>query len=58
MSYYHKRSAPKKRKKLGSILKEPFKKKLKERLIKPHVESDRALEGSDIYKIKLRQSGL
>jgi mRNA interferase RelE/StbE len=52
-----KRSAQKEWNKLGATLKEQFKKKLKERLKTPRVESDRVLGGSDIYKIKLRQSG-
>jgi len=52
-----KRSAQKEWKKLGSTLKEQFEKKLEERLNKPHVQSDRVLGGSNIYKIKLRQSG-
>ena len=52
-----KRSAQKEWKKLGATLKEQFKKKLAERLTNPHVHSDRVLGGTDIYKIKLRQSG-
>jgi len=52
-----KKSAQKEWKKLGATLKEQFKKKLIDRLKAPHVGSDRVLGGSDIYKIKLRQSG-
>lgn len=52
-----KRSAQKEWHKLGATLREQFKKKLKERLTNPRVESDRVMGGSDIYKIKLRQSG-
>jgi mRNA interferase RelE/StbE len=43
--------------KLGATLKEQFKKKLKERLEAPRIDSDCVIGGADIYKIKLRQSG-
>lgn len=52
-----KKSALKEWKKLGSTIREQFKKKLKERLENPHVPSA-ALSGSkNIYKIKLRNAG-
>lgn len=50
-------SARKEWDKLGSTLREQFKKKLAERLILPHVQAD-ALRGlPDHYKIKLRAAG-
>lgn len=50
-------SALKEWEKLGSTLREQFKKKLAERLETPHVPSD-ALHGlQDHYKIKLRSAG-
>jgi mRNA interferase RelE/StbE len=52
-----KHSAQKEWNKLGATLKEQFKKKLIQRLVTPRVEADRVLGGTDIYKIKLRQSG-
>ncbi|MFY0620552.1 MULTISPECIES: type II toxin-antitoxin system RelE/ParE family toxin [unclassified Aliiroseovarius] len=43
--------------KLGATLQEQFKKKLRERLVHPHIPSD-ALHGMpDHYKIKLRSAG-
>ena len=52
-----KKSALKEWEKLGSTIKEQFKKKLKERLEKPHIPSA-ALSGmQNAYKIKLRQCG-
>ena len=52
-----KRTAQKEWNKLGATLKEQFKKKLAERLENPKIDADRVLGGTDIYKIKLRQSG-
>ena len=52
-----KRSAQKEWNKLGATLKQQFKKKLAERLEHPRIDNDRVLGGTDIYKIKLRQSG-
>jgi mRNA interferase RelE/StbE len=43
--------------KLGSTIKEQFKKKLVERLEFPRVESARLSGMADCYKIKLRQVG-
>jgi len=44
-------------KKLAPVLQEQFKKKLKQRLYNPHVQSD-ALSGlANCYKIKLRSAG-
>ena len=52
-------SALKEWKKLGATLREPFKKKLAERLQNPRVEADklRAADLKDCYKIKLRSAG-
>ena len=44
-------------KKLSFPLKEQLKKKLKERLINPHVSASRLHGFKDVYKIKLRSSG-
>jgi mRNA interferase RelE/StbE len=44
-------------KKLGENLKEQFKKKLKERLVNPHVLADRLGGLGNAYKIKLRSAG-
>ena len=52
-----KRSAQKEWNKIGATLQQQFKKKLAERLEHPRIDSDRVLGGTDIYKIKLRQSG-
>lgn len=43
--------------KLDSSLREPFKKKLAERLENPRVESSRLNGMHDCYKIKLRSAG-
>ncbi|MCF6264261.1 MAG: type II toxin-antitoxin system RelE/ParE family toxin [Xanthomonadales bacterium] len=43
--------------KLGSTVKEQFKKKLRERLELPKIESSRVSGMTDCYKIKLRQAG-
>jgi mRNA interferase RelE/StbE len=50
-------SALKEWKKLGSTVKEQFKKKLAEHLKNPHVPSAALSGESNIYKIKLRQAG-
>lgn len=52
-----KKQALKEWKKLDSTVQVQFKKKLKERLEKPHVESAKISGGEDLYKIKLRQLG-
>lgn len=52
-----KKSALKEWKKLGPSVREIFVKKLKERLIKPHVPSAAVSGGNNLYKIKLRQLG-
>lgn len=44
-------------KKLGENLKGQFKKKLKERLVNPHVLADRLGGLGNAYKIKLRSAG-
>ena len=44
-------------KKLDKAIKEQFKKKLKERLKKPRIESARLSGQKDRYKIKLRSAG-
>lgn len=44
-------------KKLGANLREQFKKKLQERLVKPHVPADRLHGLGNAYKIKLRSAG-
>ncbi|MFW2585610.1 type II toxin-antitoxin system RelE family toxin [Aliarcobacter butzleri] len=43
--------------KLGSTVKEQFKKKLKERLENPKVEKDKLSGYESVYKIKLRNVG-
>lgn len=43
--------------KLGATLKEQFKKKLQERLVRPHVSADRLSGLDNAYKIKLRSAG-
>ncbi|MCF6264527.1 MAG: type II toxin-antitoxin system RelE/ParE family toxin [Xanthomonadales bacterium] len=43
--------------KLGSTVKEQFKKKLRERLELPKIESSRVSGMTGCYKIKLRQAG-
>ena len=43
--------------KLGSTIKEQFKKKLEERLENPKVEKDKLSGYENIYKIKLRTAG-
>ena len=50
-------SALKEWKKLGSTLKEQFKKKLNERLHNPRVPKDRLSGDTNLYKIKLRSAG-
>jgi len=50
-------SALKEWQKLGSTLKEQFKKKLSERIENPHIPKDRLSGGTNLYKIKLRSSG-
>ena len=52
-----KKSTLKEWSKLGSTLKEQFKKKLSERLEAPHVAPDRLIGAENVYKIKLRLSG-
>jgi mRNA interferase RelE/StbE len=42
---------------LDATVREQFKKKLKERLQEPRVESARVCGGNDLYKIKLRAMG-
>ncbi|MFW3383264.1 type II toxin-antitoxin system RelE family toxin [Aliarcobacter butzleri] len=43
--------------KLGSMIKEQFKKKLEERLENPKVEKDKLSGYENVYKIKLRTAG-
>ncbi|MCZ6884587.1 type II toxin-antitoxin system RelE family toxin [Rickettsia helvetica] len=43
--------------KLGSTIKEQFKKKLSERLKSPHAPKDAINGGNNLYKIKLRSVG-
>ena len=43
--------------KLDNSIREPFKKKLAERLEAPHVPSAQLRGGQNLYKIKLRQLG-
>ncbi|PCI72640.1 MAG: type II toxin-antitoxin system mRNA interferase toxin, RelE/StbE family [Gammaproteobacteria bacterium] len=52
-----KKSALKEWKKLGATVQTQFKKKLKNILHKPHVESAKLSGGNELYKIKLRQAG-
>lgn len=52
-----KKSALKEWKKLGTSVRDIFKKKLTERLENPHVPSAAISGGSNLYKIKLRQLG-
>lgn len=52
-----KKSALKEWNKLGSTIKEQFKKKLAERLENPHMPSASLVGAPNIYKIKLRQLG-
>ena len=52
-----KKSALKEWEKLNPALRQHFKKKLIERLDDPHVPASRLSEASNIYKIKLCQSG-
>lgn len=52
-----KKSALKEWKKLGSTLREQFKKKLSERLTNPHVPASKLSGADNMYKIKLHQSG-
>ena len=52
-----KASALKEWQKLGATLQQQFKKKLKERLINPHVPAAQLFGAEQMYKIKLRQSG-
>jgi len=50
-------SALKEWKKLAPVLQEQFKKKLKQRLDNPHVQSDALSDQANCYKIKLRSAG-
>ncbi|MFY4805646.1 type II toxin-antitoxin system RelE family toxin [Aliarcobacter butzleri] len=43
--------------KLGSTIKEQFKKKLEERLANPKVEKDKLSGYENVYKIKLKTAG-
>ena len=43
--------------KLNSTIREQFKKKLRKRLNDPRIEADSLRGASDLYKIKLKQSG-
>ncbi|WP_435951941.1 type II toxin-antitoxin system RelE family toxin [Dryocola sp. BD626] len=43
--------------KLGSTIREQFKKKLAEIVINPRIEANRLRELPDCYKIKLKQAG-
>ncbi|SDT03009.1 type II toxin-antitoxin system RelE family toxin [Pseudomonas granadensis] len=43
--------------KLGSVVKEKFKKKLAERLLNPHIPSARLTGLGNAYKIKLQSAG-
>ena len=52
-----KKSALKEWKKLGSTVQEQFKKKLSEVIDNPHVKPNKLSGASNLYKIKLRQSG-
>jgi mRNA interferase RelE/StbE len=52
-----KKSALKEWEKPGHIIKDQFKKKLKERLENPHIPSAALSGAENIYKIKLRQIG-
>ena len=52
-----KKSALKEWSKLGATLKDQFKKKLSEVLIKPRIPSAKLTGANDLYKIKLRQAG-
>ena len=52
-----KRDAEKEWRKLDSTIKEQFKKKLRERLANPRIESARLNGMEDCYKIKLRSAG-
>lgn len=52
-----KKSALKEWQKLGANVREQFVKKLKERLINPHIPSAAVSGGTNLYKIKLRQLG-
>lgn len=52
-----KKSALKEWKKLGATVQVQFKKKLKNVLENPHIESAKLSGGNELYKIKLRQAG-
>jgi mRNA interferase RelE/StbE len=52
-----KKSALKEWKKLGATVQSQFKKKLKDILENPHIESAKLSGGNKLYKIKLRQAG-
>lgn len=52
-----KKSALKEWKKLGATVQSQFKKKLKDILENPHIESAKLSGGNERYKIKLRQVG-
>ncbi|NQZ51780.1 MAG: type II toxin-antitoxin system RelE/ParE family toxin [Moritella sp.] len=52
-----KKTAYKEWNKLGTTLREKFKKKLLERLENPHIPASKLSGADNLYKIKLRQSG-
>ncbi|NQZ93299.1 MAG: type II toxin-antitoxin system RelE/ParE family toxin [Moritella sp.] len=52
-----KKTAYKEWNKLGTILREQFKKKLLERLENPHIPAYKLSGVDNLYKIRLRQSG-
>jgi mRNA interferase RelE/StbE len=52
-----KKTALKEWKKLGSTLREQFKKKLAEVIENPHIPSAKLSGANELYKIKLRQVG-
>lgn len=52
-----KKTAYKEWNKLGTTLREQFKKKLLERLENPHIPASKLSGADNLYKIKLRQSG-
>ncbi|GAC18438.1 type II toxin-antitoxin system RelE family toxin [Paraglaciecola arctica] len=52
-----KKTALKEWKKLGSTIREQFKKKLAEIIENPHIQSAKMSGANELYKIKLRQVG-
>jgi mRNA interferase RelE/StbE len=52
-----KKTALKEWKKLGSTIREQFKKKLEEVMENPHIPSAKLSGANELYKIKLRQVG-